>query len=133
MLKKNSFHWCIELLICRSFGTATVLWTSTTHGWSREPLMCSTLMFGTLKLGLIDLQSAPQINTTCRKVPLQASLFRWNFALISLSLIFLRHCTFKLWMLMVVVTFRPPGKVCERTQEPQQRTRQAQLTQFNSN
>jgi hypothetical protein len=26
--------------------------------------MCSTLMFGTLKLGLIDLQSAPHMNDT---------------------------------------------------------------------
>ncbi len=30
--------------------------------------MCSTLMFGTLKLGLIDLQSAPQMdNWVCLK------------------------------------------------------------------
>jgi len=25
--------WCIERLICRAFGKASVLWTSTTHGW----------------------------------------------------------------------------------------------------
>ncbi len=60
LLKKKFFRWSVEPLICRAFGTASVLRTSTTHGWSREPLMCSTLMFGTLKLGLIDLQSAPQ-------------------------------------------------------------------------
>ncbi len=57
------FCWCIEPLICRAFGKASLLRASTTHGWSREPLMCSTLMFGTLKLGLIDLQSAPRYDT----------------------------------------------------------------------
>ncbi len=65
MIYTSTQSWCIEPLICRAFGTASVLWTSTTHGWSREPLMCSTLMFGTLKLGLIDLQSAPQSGRTC--------------------------------------------------------------------
>ncbi len=57
-LAQRFFCWCIELLICKSFVKATVLWTSTTHGWSRKLLMCSTLMFEKLKLGLIDLQSA---------------------------------------------------------------------------
>ena len=79
------FHWCIEPLICRALGKASVPWTSTTHGWSREPLMCSTLMFGTLKLGLIDLQSAPHWDPTFEK-SLQSS-----FSLPLYTRTFLQH------------------------------------------
>ncbi len=69
------FRWCLEPLICRAFGKANVLWTSTTQSWSREPLMCSTLMFGTLKLGLIDLQSAPQ-----NEGPMRVGFIHWKRA-----------------------------------------------------